>query len=342
MRQEDEFIASHLANGDLSPAEFSSGIPTASCAEPEEPHPRMNNDDTLQSKMSESLDDEDEMQGRATAKAIDDWFKKWTRITVLTATDHHIHKNLEEADDLVIRNIYFVKRRERFKKLFKQLELNDDESCKTFHTEDSIKDLGEINDIFQEQSNEPTKPLDIFLIPASIKCFQGNLKLFRDMCISSTRLLRATIIPKLQTTLENGNNQKAILSIIFEAVMLVLTFTECIIAPRLKASARKVKTLLVECLSPSIHLPDDQLFAIIAHCDDDINLMELISLTQHQFLSDLEAFVSHIQELDANNALTPIANDDCSSVPSSLPNSSSTTRRRSRRYSRRRSSLQLQ
>ena len=281
----------------------------------EDPDDDKTDEGTVTTVNTEEEDDNASIATAKTLKTIDHWHARWMH-KVAGATS--IERRLAATDDLIVNNILFVKRRENFNAMLRKLDVDDETGTairESWHidgptrpsplTETSLPTLseevprGEDDDdthvTFSSTADE--KDLPIFAHDESLACFRGDDALLDRMARSTAKLLDETIVPKLRAAMDDDQESldtPAIVRVVCETILLVLTFTECIIAPRLRAIALRIKNLLSDRMLSGDANEDEELVEALCENAQDVDLQSLMALTRHM-LADITDFVSEVQ-----------------------------------------------
>lgn len=188
-----------------------------------------------------------------------------------------------------LQNIEYVKQRKRMMAMLSKLDLGAEDNQPFLTSWNSSVDQnvrtatrGSSNGD-DEASLEHTSDDSIFLEEESIACFKGDTTLLRDMTLSTSQLLREIILPRL-TKLLKSTQKEALVKCICETVMFLLTFTECVIAPRLRRAAMNARrTILtdVESLEKSSEVSDEEFVRLAStSCVSRIDDAALVATTE--------------------------------------------------------------
>lgn len=224
-------------------------------------------------------------------------------------------KRLQQEDDFLVSNIKFVKRRSRFKTMLSKLELDSavgtalSLSWNTVASPDAPADEEEIrkqtpvHDSAPSPATPATAESVCYSEDASLASLGDNAELVREMCLSTAELLGDTVRPRL-LELNLGESGDAFVRTACEATLLVLTFTECIIAPRLRHAAASVQETLIAPLDVADReeMDDEAFIARVSSHAADV-APEALAASVTQLCDDIDDFVLGVRDHYARPAV---------------------------------------
>lgn len=206
-------------------------------------------------------------------------------------------------------NIKFVKRRSRFKTMLSKLELDSSVGTALSLSWNTVASPEAPDDEEEDRKDPPvdddaaapcgaaaTSERACYCEDASLASFGGNAELLREMCLSTADLLGDTVRPRLLALNSSGEETDARVRTACEAAMLVLTFTECIVAPRLRHAAASVYETLTAPIDANllVEASDDEIIERVSSNAADI-VPDVLAANITQLCDDIDDFVISVR-----------------------------------------------
>ena len=182
-------------------------------------------------------DDEEEDTERLALEAIDAWHKKWThRLSTDGRSGGPVVDRLEGEDVFLAHNIDYLKRRNRFKTMFAKLQIDSSADQVIYGKKAKAKD-GASRDLLED----PPADMAVFEEEESLGAFMGDGALLKEMTLSTLGLLRDSVANNLNNAVQKRTEEAELARVACEAAVLVVTFSEMVVAPRMRFVAVRLR-----------------------------------------------------------------------------------------------------
>jgi hypothetical protein len=211
-------------------------------------------------------------------ESINEWFTMWVAKLNRAGAGGKggLEAALRQQDEFLVKNLDFVQRRERFKAIFDRIQRvtghggDEDAAESSAHDEVATASAGDdednetpivdeevapsLHDLFAAggggaKGPKPESNPRVFDHPLSMHNFRSNAELLREMTMSTLRLLHEKVVPELREVLRVPKNALVAprdrqMDCGAEVALLILTITDCIVAPALRDAASELEGLL--------------------------------------------------------------------------------------------------
>ncbi|KAH8047416.1 hypothetical protein JL722_13042 [Aureococcus anophagefferens] len=143
---------------------------------------------------------------------------------------------LEGEDVFLAHNIDYLKRRHRFKTMFAKLQIDSSADQVIYGKKAKAKD-GASRDLLED----PPADMAVFEEEESLGAFMGDGALLKEMTLSTLGLLRDSVANNLNAAVQKRTEEAELARVACEAAVLVVTFSEMVVAPRMRFVAVRLR-----------------------------------------------------------------------------------------------------